>query len=110
MSYLVSYNTTITCFFFLVPGTRFGAYDSIRLTQNPFRTCYPVGHHAKIECFCFLLFVCLSLTSQSQIRAYGDRPKLEVSSDSLVKPGIEPVTPGLQGDWFIHYTTAAPVF
>ena len=31
-----------------------------------------------------------------------------VSSDRLVKPGIEPATPGLQGKRFIHYTTAAP--
>ena len=22
------------------------------------------------------------------------------------KPGIEPATPGLQGEWFIHYTSA----
>ena len=29
-------------------------------------------------------------------------------SDRLVKPGIEPATPGLQGKRFIHYTTAAP--
>ena len=28
--------------------------------------------------------------------------------DRLVKPGIEPATPGLQGKRFIHYTTAAP--
>ena len=34
-------------------------------------------------------------------------PRLKVS-DRLVKPGIEPVTPGLQGKWVIHYTTAAP--
>ena len=33
-----------------------------------------------------------------------------VSSNRLVKPGIEPATPGLQGKWFIHYTTVAPVF
>ena len=26
----------------------------------------------------------------------------------MVKPGIEPATPGLQGKRFIHYTTAAP--
>ena len=36
-------------------------------------------------------------------------PQLKVSSDRLVKPGIEPVTPGLQGKWFIHYTTASPL-
>ena len=35
-------------------------------------------------------------------------PRLKVSSDRLVKPGIEPATPGLQGKRFIHYTTAAP--
>ena len=34
-------------------------------------------------------------------------PQLEVSSDRLVKPGIKPETPGLQGAWFIQYTTAA---
>ena len=26
---------------------------------NPEPTCYPVGHYAQIECFCFLLFMCL---------------------------------------------------
>ena len=35
-------------------------------------------------------------------------PRLKVSSDRLVKPGIEPVTCGLQGKQFIHYTKAAP--
>ena len=33
---------------------------------------------------------------------------LKVSSHKLMKPGIEPATPGLQGKQFIHYTTAAP--
>ena len=28
---------------------------------------------------------------------------LKVSSDRLVKPGIEPASPGLQGKWLIHY-------
>ena len=36
-------------------------------------------------------------------------PRLKVSSDRLQKPGIKPVTPGLQGKWLIHYTTAAPI-
>ena len=36
-------------------------------------------------------------------------PRLKVSSDRLVKPGIEPVTPGLQGKRLNHYTTAAPL-
>ena len=35
-------------------------------------------------------------------------PRFKVSSDRLVKPGLEPATPGLQGKRFIHYTTAAP--
>ena len=34
--------------------------------------------------------------------------QLKVSSDRVVKPEIEHVTPGLQGDEFINYTTAAP--
>ena len=37
-------------------------------------------------------------------------PRLKVSSDRLVKPGIEPATRGLKGKRFIHYTTAAPRF
>ena len=36
-------------------------------------------------------------------------PGLKVSSDRLVKPGILPATPGLQGKRFIYYTTAAPL-
>ena len=36
--------------------------------------------------------------------------QLKVSSDRLVKPGIEPATPGLQGKRFMHYTTAAPIY
>ena len=32
-----------------------------------------------------------------------------VSSDRLMKPGIEPATPDLQGKWPIHYTIAAPI-
>ena len=35
-------------------------------------------------------------------------PRLKVSSDGLVKPGNKLATPGLQGKWFIRYTTAAP--
>ena len=36
-------------------------------------------------------------------------PRLKVSSDRLVKPEIQPATPGLQGKRLIHYTTAAPI-
>ena len=35
-------------------------------------------------------------------------PRLNVSSDRLVKLGIKPATPGSHGKRFIHYTTAAP--
>ena len=34
--------------------------------------------------------------------------QLKVSSDRLVKPGIEPATPTLEGEWFNHNTTAIP--
>ena len=34
-------------------------------------------------------------------------PQLKVSCDRLVKPKIEPATPGLKGKRFIHYTIAA---
>ena len=34
-------------------------------------------------------------------------PWIKVSPDRLVKPGIEPVSPGLQGKRFINYTTSA---
>ena len=33
---------------------------------------------------------------------------LKFSSNRLVKQGIEPMTPGLQGEWLIHYTTVYP--
>ena len=36
-------------------------------------------------------------------------PRLKVSSNRMVKPGIKPAIPGFQGKRFIHYTTAAPV-
>ena len=35
-------------------------------------------------------------------------PQLEVSSNRLEKPGIQPVTPGLHGEQFIHYITVSP--
>ena len=34
---------------------------------------------------------------------------LKFSSDRQVKPGIEPTTPVLEGEWLIHYTTLYPV-
>ena len=75
-----------------------------------FRTCYLVGHPEIEFYFCLFSFVCLCLTSNQQQRSYGDGPQLKVSSDGLVKPGFEPVTPGLQSELFVHYTTAASVF
>ena len=37
-------------------------------------------------------------------------PQLNVSSKRMVKPEIEPATPGLQGNELNHYTTVATVF
>ena len=34
-------------------------------------------------------------------------PRFIVPSDGLEKPGIEPATPGLQGEWHNHCTTEA---
>ena len=34
-------------------------------------------------------------------------PQVKVSSERLEKPGIEPTTPGLQGEYLNHYTTEA---
>ena len=56
-----------------------------------------------------MFLLCLCLRSHQQLRSYGDGPRLKVSSGRLVKPAIEPVTPGLQGKRFIYYTTAAPL-
>ena len=53
------------------------------------------------------MLLCLYLTSQQRLRSYGDVPQLKVSSNRLMKPGIELSTPGLQGKWFINYSTAA---
>ena len=48
-----------------------------------------------------VMFVCLGQMET--------RPWFNVSSDRLVEPGIERTTPGLQGEQFIHYTTAGPI-
>ena len=45
--------------------------------------------------------VCLCSTSKVIWR----QGHILVLSDRLEKPGNEPVTPGLQGQWFIHKTT-----
>ena len=37
-------------------------------------------------------------------------PQLKVSSHRLVKPVVKHRPPGFQGEWFIHYTKAAPIF
>ena len=34
-------------------------------------------------------------------------PRFKVPSDELEKPGIEPATPGLQGEWHNHCTMEA---
>ena len=37
-------------------------------------------------------------------------PRFTVPSDGLEKSGIEPATPGLQGEWHNHCTTEASTF
>ena len=41
--------------------------------------------------------------------SYGDGPQLKVLTGRLLKLGIEPANPCLQGQWFICYITAAPL-
>ena len=36
-------------------------------------------------------------------------PQSKVSADRLVKSGIKPAIPGLQGERFIYYTMAVPM-
>ena len=37
-------------------------------------------------------------------------PQFRVSYERLEKPGIEPTTPGLEGEQLNHYATVASVF
>ena len=48
--------------------------------------------------FTQLWLVDWGFTSHQQLRSYGDGPWFIVQSDGLEKPGIEPATPGLQGE------------
>ena len=59
----------------------------------------------------FCLFDCLSAINVPPIAKVIWRRglQLKISSDRLVKLEIEPVTPGLQGEEFIYYTTAVPL-
>lgn len=49
----------------------------------------------------------LHLTNNKGHKETG--PWFKVSSGGLVETGIDPVTPGSQGEWLIHYITATPV-
>ena len=71
--------------------------SSLHVQNSRFKTIT----HAK-------LLLCLCLTSHHQLRSYGDERRLKVSSDRLVKPTVEPASPGLEGEQLIHYPTAAP--
>ena len=73
---------------------------SIIATSHCFSTKCPYIANSMYPDLC----VCLCLTSYQQLRSYGDGATAYVSSDRLVKLGVEPATPGLQGKWFIHYT------
>ena len=61
-----------------------------------------------VEAHLMLLLLCLCFTSNQQLDHMKTGHSFKVSSHRLVKRGIEPETPGLQGRRFIHYTTAAP--
>ena len=56
-----------------------------------------------------VLFVVLVFNFPPTAKVIWRRGHGLVSSDRLEKPRIEPATPGLQGKWLIHYTTAAPI-
>ena len=43
--------------------------------------------------------MCFCLMSHQQLMFHMTGLWLKVSSDRLVKPGIEPATPALQGEW-----------
>ena len=71
----------------------------------------PLDIMLKLSVFVFFcLFVCLFVCPTNSYRRMETVPQLKVSSDRLVKPGTEPANPGLQGEGFIYYSTAAPVF
>ena len=53
--------------------------------------------------------LCLLLVFVFNIPPIKTRPQ-PISSYRLVKPEIKPTIPGLQGEWFIHYTTSATLF
>ena len=54
-----------------------------------------------------VVVVVFNVPPSAKVMETGSR--LNVSSERLVKLGIEPTTPGLQGKRLIHYTTAASV-
>ena len=54
-----------------------------------------------------VVVVVFNVPPSAKVMETGSR--LKVSSDRLVKLGIKPATPGLQGKRLIHYTTAASV-
>ena len=54
-----------------------------------------------------VVVVVFNVPPSAEVMETGSR--LKVSSDRLVKMGIEPATPGLQGKRLIHYMTAASV-
>ena len=54
-----------------------------------------------------VVVVVFNVPPSAKVMETGSR--LKVSSDRLVKLGIVPETPGLQGKQLIHFTTAASV-
>ena len=54
-----------------------------------------------------ILYNLILLSIPSTVKVIWGRSHNLVSSDRLEKAVIKLATPGLQGEWFIHYATAA---
>ena len=52
-------------------------------------------------CMSYYVFVFNISTTASHMERVQ---QLKLSSDRVLKPGIGPTSPGLEGKWFIHYT------
>ena len=75
--------------------------------QTALRGLAPINARYKTYCGCCCVRVL------HPINSYGHTemgPRFKVPSERLEKPGIEPTTPGLQGEWLYNYTTEAFIY
>ena len=54
-------------------------------------------------------FICLCSTSHQQLRSYGLGVTTKPSPIDLRGPGSNPQTLVYKAEWFIYYTTSAPI-